>query len=144
MVYGGPVDDVMPSEEFLRRSWAHLETIPASVAMLLGRFVDKTNAELSTLVRLAGVFLKGFVYSAAAVVRDNPDGVKGRSVQGLLRVLGEGGVAASPAEAFFSMVAEWDVLKENPERCREAFRLAIKAMQNIGEWAAGGDEPATH
>ncbi len=134
LIYGAPVEDASTPEERLRRSREHLEACPSHIASLLGRFVDKPDTSLPNVVRLAGATLKGFVYSAVMVTASAPEIVARKSVQDLLKILGDGGVHTSPSEIFFSRMQDWSELKQDPGRCREAFRLAIRGMQNISEW----------
>ncbi len=125
----------------MERSRKNLETFPNHVATLIERFVDKPDTALPAFVRLAGVFLKGAVYSASIVVTSDPEVVIGKSIADLLELLGGGGVYIQPAADFFSRVDAWDELTQDPEQCREAFGLAIQGMQNINEWfaATSGD-----
>lgn len=139
IVYGGPVD-ASPPEEHLRRGRENLSSYPGYIATLIERFVDKPDARTAEFVRLAGVFLKGAVYSACVVMAGDPEIVVNDSIRDLLHLLAEGGVDAQPTREFLLRVQSWNESKQDPEWCREAFGLAIQGMQNICDWYSSLEE----
>lgn len=136
VVYGGPIDEATPREEFLTRSRENLSAYPRFISTLIERFVDKPDTRIAEFARLAGVFLKGAVYSAAVVIAEDPEVVVGRPIMELLGLLEGGGVDVRPMREFFVEVRGWSEAKQDPEWCRETFRLAIQGMQNICDWLA--------
>lgn len=145
VLYGGPMDEASSREEHLRRSRENLSSYPGYIATLIERFVDKPDARIPDFVRLAGVFLKGAVYSASVAIANDPEVVVEHSLWELLGVLVDGGVETQPAEEFFRKVREWNEMRGDPEWCREAFGLAIQGMQNISDWFSGlDDQPSRH
>lgn len=136
LVYGGPVDDDMSTEEYLTRSHANLRAYPGHMARLLDRFADKPNASIRNLVRLAGVFLKGALYSAVTVAKGDPHEPHRGVWQENLDLLEREGVEVGTSRTFFGQVRDWASLSGDPEACRQTFLLAIRAMQAIVRWHA--------
>lgn len=137
VVYGGPVDDRAPLGERLRAAHTHLETYRDHASSLVARFVDKPDAALPGMVRLAGAFLKGAVLSAVVVATGKPGAIPGTPVDELLEAVREAGADTAAASAFFEAITDWDGLREDPEGCRRAFGNAIRAMDDLVEWHEG-------
>lgn len=134
LVYGTPIDDQEPRARRVQRAHDTLRESARQVPVLVGRFVDKPDAALPSLVRLAGIYLKGAILSAAIVVTGDPEVESGRTVDGLVEVVREGGVDVAPLVAFLAAVRGWETLRQDPEGCRQAFRHAIEALDAVAEW----------
>lgn len=135
LVYGEPIDDAASDTEHLQRARDTLAELPRWLETLLGRFVDKTDGSIGPVVRLAGILLKGALYSATLLATGDPGALRRMNRSDLLEAVRQGGVATAPAEAFFDRVREWPRLQDDPEALREVFRCAIEALEMIGEWA---------
>ncbi|MFQ5838214.1 MAG: hypothetical protein ACE5HJ_05465 [Thermoplasmata archaeon] len=134
VIYGAPIDDAPSMEDDLEKAHLHLGKHPAYVAYLIGKFADKLDSSLPQMVRLAGAFLKGAIYSASTVASENPKIITGMSFPELLNLLRDSGVDTSSAVAFIQVIREWNSLSRDPESCRGAFRLAMEALQSICRW----------
>lgn len=135
LVYGGPIDDAASDAEHRQRARETLASIPAWLHTLLGRFVDKPDRALPSLVRLACILLKGELYSAAILVNSTPQVLVNRSLSDLIAVVQGAGADLDVAKTFFARVAEWPTLRERPEALREAFGLAVRALERIRDWS---------
>lgn len=142
LVYGEPVDDSMSVRDRVRTAASQLSALEEQANRLVERFVDKPDARLPRLVRLAGTFLKGALLNAALVATKDPERVAEASRADLLDLLPSHGLDTGPAVRFFAAVERWERLREDPAACRDAFQDAIQAMDAVTAWNERGRTPS--
>jgi len=115
---------------------------------LIDRFADKPDSFLPKMVRLAGTYLKGAVYSCAILLYEDPHTVRHSSFGRILQQTAEAIFPEyykpddSPLVRFFHGVREWMTIKDNPAQLRSLFGLAVESLIRIAQGRMmNGSEP---
>jgi len=122
------------NQVYVQQANENLKTVEDTRKNLVGRFVDKPDAQISSIVRLLGTFLKGYMYSVMVLLSDNPkDGLRLRLDEMIAQV--EKGVGSKGhLTAFFNQVSDWATIQQNSDKARTAFKEGMKAIDEIVHW----------
>ena len=122
--------------DFKGQAKRNLARIPDDRRLLIERTLDKPNRVLATYVRFAGTVLKGHAYSAALLASEDAPGVLRMRTAELVQDLAKHSPTLASVERFFAHVANWPRVEQEADYARDAFRLAIEALEAIERWVA--------
>ena len=122
------------NQVYVQQAHENLKTVRDTRKNLIGRFVDKPDAGIPTLVRLLGTFLKGYMYSVLILLSENPkDGLRLRLDEMIAQV--EKGIGSKGhLTAFFNQVSDWATIQQNSDKARTAFKEGMKSLDEIVHW----------
>ena len=124
------------AENYRRHARAGLARLDRAIAQLIERAVDKPDRNLPPILRLAGIELKGAVYSAATLITPDPLSVWRQPLWQVLDLL-KPQLDFQPAlAACFYGLADWQHLRHQPERVRRTFIEILEALAALRDWAA--------
>ena len=127
---GKEMDDSM----YLKYAKRFLLDVEFSRKKLVGRFVDKPNNKVPSVVRLLGATLKGYMYSVSILLTSKPKIVLKLTLDKLLPVVEDGIGSKGHFSRFFEYIFNWTLIKQDYEYAREAFREGIRALDELYYW----------
>ena len=122
------------NQVYVQQANENLKTVRDTRKNLVGRFVDKPDAGIPTLVRLLGTFLKGYMYSVLILLSDNPkDGLRLR-LDEMVALVEKGVGSKGHFIAYFDQVSDWATIQQNIDKARTALKEGMEALDEIGHW----------
>ncbi len=124
----------MDSQAYVQQANENLKTAEDTRRSLIGKFVDKPDASVPSLVRLLGTYLKGYMYSVMILLSASPkDGLKSRLDEMTAQV--EKGVGSKGHfNAYFEQISDWAAIQQDTDKARAAFREGMAALDEIERW----------
>jgi predicted nucleotidyltransferase len=120
--------------EYLRLSLDYLASVEESRKTIVGRFVDKPNGAIPSLVRLSGTTLKGYMYSVSALALPDPKQGFRLGLDEMIEIVEREVKSGGHIGGFFQLVSDWGKIQADIESARQAFKEGDEAMKEIDHW----------
>ena len=124
----------MDDSTYLRFAEQSLSSVGYSRQKIVERFVDKPNTRAPAIVRLLGATVKGYLYSVSVLLTSKPNTVLTLKLDEIIPLVEEGIGSRGHFATFFEYVSNWNLVQQNYDYAREAFREGTKALDEIACW----------
>jgi len=111
----------LPNIEYSRRS-------------IVGRFVDKPDSRIASIVRLLGATLKNYMYSVSVLITRDPKIAFGLKLDKMTDIVEEGIGSAGHFRGFYEHISDWQRIRKDPECARQVLKEGIQALDEIARW----------